>query len=336
VAYRLAVGVSYMYVHGVDLIRARDVNLPPPVNVEYPVYDSTGTNFLGTFYNVQSFATWQMTASFTCPYPPCINPLARPIPQLGAIDVFESAASSIYNGMTVSIHRQMTTGIYFRIAYTFAKAIDDGQDALVAGVPAVVQNTYNTAAEKGLSVTDQRHRLMFAWIADPKPFGREQPVMAKMFNDWKLAGVLTFGSGRPENVLVSGDPNQDGNDTNESPSRRRPRFVYRTRLCNHRRAPDPPPVHARTPEAGCDPRIFQPPQSRQQARSDHRKRPGDRHRLLRKSQQRTRSQLLLRPLPDSAQSVATHKLVFSKASATSREDDFLKTRIVTLVTPKAI
>jgi hypothetical protein len=37
VAHRLAVGVSYMYVHGVDLIRARDVNLPPPVNVSYPV-----------------------------------------------------------------------------------------------------------------------------------------------------------------------------------------------------------------------------------------------------------------------------------------------------------
>jgi hypothetical protein len=215
VAHRLAVGVSYMYVHGVDLIRARDVNLPPPVNVEYPVYDSTGTNFLGTFYDVQSFSTWQMTSSFTCPYPPCINPLARPIPQLGAIDVFESAASSVYNGMTVSIHRQMTTGVYFRVAYTFAKAIDDGQDALVAGVPAVVQNSYNTAAERGLSVTDQRHRLMFAWIADPKPFGREQPVMAKVFNDWKLAGVLTFGSGRPENVMVSGDPNQDGNDTND-------------------------------------------------------------------------------------------------------------------------
>jgi hypothetical protein len=215
VAHRFAIGVSYMYVHGVDLIRARDVNLPPPVNVEYPVYDASGLNFLGTFYNVDSFSTWQMTPSFTCPYPPCINPLARPIPQLGAIDVFESAASSTYNGMTVSIHRQMTSGLYFRIAYTLAKAIDDGQDALVAGQPAVVQNSYNTAAEQGLSVTDQRHRLLFAWIADPKPFGREQPFLARAFNDWKVSGVLTFGSGRPENVMVSGDPNQDGNGTND-------------------------------------------------------------------------------------------------------------------------
>jgi hypothetical protein len=113
-----------------------------------------------------------MTPSFTCPYSPCINPLARRIPQLGAIDVFESPSPSVHNGMTVSIHRQMTSGFYFRIAYSLAKAID-GQDALVAGVPSVVQNSYNTAAEQGLSVTDQRHRLMLAWIADPKFFGRE-------------------------------------------------------------------------------------------------------------------------------------------------------------------
>ena len=214
-AHRLAVGVSYMYVHGEDMIRARDVNLPPPVNVQYPVYDSSGVNFLGTFYNVPSFSTWQLTPSFACPFVPCINPLARPIPQLGAIDVFESAASSVYNGFTLSVRRQMSNGLYFRLAYTVAKAVDDGQDALVAGRPAVVQNSYNTAAERGPSVTDQRNRLMFAWIADPMPFGREQPVLSKIFNDWKLAGIYTYGSGRPENVMVSGDPNQDGNGEND-------------------------------------------------------------------------------------------------------------------------
>jgi hypothetical protein len=56
---------------------------------------------------------------------------------------------------------------------------------------------------------------MFAWVADPMPFGREQPVLSKIFNDWKLAGVYTYGSGRPENVMVSGDPNQDGNGEND-------------------------------------------------------------------------------------------------------------------------
>ena len=42
--------------------------------------------------------------------------------------------------MTVSLHKRMAGGMYFRQTYTRAHAIDNGQDALVAGAPATVQN----------------------------------------------------------------------------------------------------------------------------------------------------------------------------------------------------
>ena len=215
VAHRMSVGVSYMYVHGVDLIRARDVNLPPPVNVSYPVYDPSGTNFLGTYYDVDSFSTVQPTRSLTCPFPPCINPLARPIPQLGSINVFESAASSVYHGATLSVRRRMTSGVYFMLAYTFAHAIDDGQDALVAGRPATVQDSYAPNLEKGPSVTDQRQRFVFSFVLAPKPFHRDHELLGMFFNNWKASGVFTYGSGRPVSATVTGDANQDGNNTND-------------------------------------------------------------------------------------------------------------------------
>jgi hypothetical protein len=225
-AHRLAIGVSYLYVHGEHLIRARDVNLPSPLQVQYPVYDDTGTNFLGSYYNVDSFSTWQMTRTLTCPFPPCINPLVRPIPQLGAINVFESAASSIYHGFTLSIYRRMTSGIYFRLAYTYAKAIDDGQDALVAGQPATVQNSYAPAAERGASVTDQRNRLAFSWVAAPRPFDREHQFLGKIFNNWKMSGVVTYGSGRPVDAKITGDANGDDNSSNDRlPGARRNSFT---------------------------------------------------------------------------------------------------------------
>ncbi len=225
-AHRLAIGVSYLYVHGEHLIRARDVNLPPPIQVQYPVYDDTGTNFLGSYYNVDSFSTWQMTRTLTCPFPPCINPLVRPIPQLGAINVFESAASSIYHGFTLSMYRRMTSGIYFRLAYTYAKAIDDGQDALVAGQPANVQNSYAPSAERGASVTDQRNRLAFSWVAAPRPFDREHQFLGKIFNNWKMSGVVTYGSGRPVDAKITGDANGDDNSSNDRlPGARRNSFT---------------------------------------------------------------------------------------------------------------
>ena len=135
--------VSYEYVHGVHLLRSLDKNLPKPIITEYPVYNDTGSVFLG-MYDVASFSTWQTTRSVSCPYPPCINDIQRPDPRLGAINSFETEATSVYSGMTVSLKRQMSRGTYFQVGYTLGKALDDGQDALVVGRSGNVQNSYAT------------------------------------------------------------------------------------------------------------------------------------------------------------------------------------------------
>ncbi|HSB75083.1 MAG TPA: TonB-dependent receptor, partial [Terriglobales bacterium] len=214
IAHRLAMGGSYLFVNGQNLIRARDMNLPVPAVVSYPVFDDSGNNLLG-YYTVDSFSTWQLSRSLTCPYPPCINPLERPIPQLGSVNVFESAATSTYHGFTFSVRRRMTHGLYFRLAYTYAHAIDDGQDALLVGRPVTVQNSYSPAAERASSVTDQRHRFVASWIAQPRPFHAGQEFLGRLFNDWTFSGVVTAGSGRPFDARVLGDPNQDLNTGND-------------------------------------------------------------------------------------------------------------------------
>ena len=205
--------VSYEYVHGLHLIRSLDVNLPTPTITAYPVYNDTGSALLG-MYDVASFTTEQTTQSVTCPYPPCINQLQRPDPQLGAINSFESQSSSIYNGMTVSVKRQMSRGMYFQVGYTLAKAVDDGQDALVVGRSGNVQDSYATSLERGPSVNDQRHRFVASWVAEPK-FQFGQGVFGRIANNWKLSSVLTAGSGRPINATIAGDPNGDGNIYND-------------------------------------------------------------------------------------------------------------------------
>lgn len=87
--------------------------------------------------------------------------------------------------MTVSLHKRMAGGMYFRQAYTWVHAIDSGQDALVAGAPATVQNSYSTQSERASSVTDQRQRLTISAIKEPNPFEAGQKVLAAMFNHWK-------------------------------------------------------------------------------------------------------------------------------------------------------
>lgn len=215
VAERTTVSLSLLNVHGEHLIRALDVNLPQPSALTYPLFNSTGSIFQDGYYTVDSFATWQFSRTLDCPWPPCINPLGRPIAQLGAIDEFQSAASSYYSGATLSINRRVARGTYARLSYTYAHAIDDGQDALVAGQPATVENSYNPSAERGPSVTDQRHRLVVAFSAELRPFHRGHELLGRFFNDWKVSSVVNYGTGRPYNATVSGDPNQDGNDLND-------------------------------------------------------------------------------------------------------------------------
>ncbi len=222
---RTAVGMNYLYVRGMHLIRARDVNLPAPTSLTYPVYDESGANLLG-YNTVESFASWETARTLTCLVPPCVGDVQRPIAQIGSITSFESAATSMYHGFTVSVRRRMHHGIGFRAAYTFARAMDDGQDALVIGRPAIVQNAYAPNGEWGLSTTDQRHRFVAAWTAEPQPFHQEHPTLRWMLNDWRFSGVVTIGSGRPVTARIVGDANGDGNLYNDRlPGYRRNAFT---------------------------------------------------------------------------------------------------------------
>ena len=210
----MVLSASYLYVHGVHLLRSLDVNLPKPMITEYPVYNDNGSVFMG-MADVASFSTWQTTRTVECPYPPCINELQRPEARLGAINSFESQASSMYNGLAVWLKRQTSNGLFFQVGYTFARATDDGPDALVLGRPGNVQNSYATELERGPSVDDQRNRLVGAVVWEPTTRSFEHAQLTNLANGWKFSSVITVGSGRPVNATMAGDANQDSNLYND-------------------------------------------------------------------------------------------------------------------------
>jgi hypothetical protein len=78
---------------------------------------------------------------------------------------------------------------------TFAHAIDDGQDALLAGQPAGAQNSYAPNAEKGPSVTDQRQRFVLSCVVAPKPFHRDHEWLGLFFNNWKASVWSQWAAG---------------------------------------------------------------------------------------------------------------------------------------------
>lgn len=223
---KLVITGSYLYVHGEHLIRSLDANLPKPTITEYPIYNDDGSVFSGQYVPVESFSTWQMRKTIDCPYPPCINDIQRPIARLGTIDSFESESSSTYTGLTIALKRQVSHGLFLRIGYTLAKAVDDGPDSLVVGRPGNVQNAYAVNLERGLSVTDQRNRFVASGVFEPRRFDFGNEFANRLANGWQVSSVMTMGSGRPVNATVAGDPNQDGNTYNDRlPGYRRNAFI---------------------------------------------------------------------------------------------------------------
>jgi hypothetical protein len=96
----------------------------------------------------------------------------------------------------------------------------------VVGRPATVENSYAPGQEWGSSTTDQRHRLVAAFTAEPRPFHRDRPALRWMLNDWRISGVVTVGSGRPVSARIVGDANGDGNTYNDRlPGYRRNAFT---------------------------------------------------------------------------------------------------------------
>ena len=90
-------------------------------------------------------------------------------PYFGFAQIFqaEDSMSSNYNALQVKLDKQFSHGLSFGAAYTYSKSIDGASDFFGSGANGTTifpQNNYDTAAEKGLSDFDIRHRFVFNYI----------------------------------------------------------------------------------------------------------------------------------------------------------------------------
>jgi hypothetical protein len=124
-----------------------------------------------------------------------------------------SGAASIYHGLQVGLRRQFHGGFSMGGNYTFAKSIDNAASVGGAG-RTVAQNSFDLQAERGLSIFDVRHRLIFNHTYE-FPFGDRQRwlshggTLAHIFGNWQISGVTTIQSGNPLTARVLG--NQSNN-----------------------------------------------------------------------------------------------------------------------------
>ncbi|HYL68744.1 MAG TPA: carboxypeptidase regulatory-like domain-containing protein [Candidatus Limnocylindria bacterium] len=125
----------------------------------------------------------------------------------------QSGANSIYNALQVRLVHRFTKGFMMQAIYTFGKSLDNAS-SIGGGMPVVVQQDGNFAAERGLSSFDIRHQLRIFSMYE-LPFGEHHRYgthgwAMHAFGNWRLLNIVTWHTGTPFTALLGGTASDNG------------------------------------------------------------------------------------------------------------------------------
>ena len=171
------VSINYLVNRGIKLLRNRQVNALP---------DPTALDALGR---------------------PAL--IGRADPTRLADFLIESAANSIYHGVTVSVNKRFSRHYQVIGSYTYSKTISDTGDSNFEQGP---QDPTNVRADRGLSAFDLRHRLSLAAIFESPFRASGGSWYESALADFYLSPIITARSGFPYDILTGIDVNLDSNN----------------------------------------------------------------------------------------------------------------------------
>jgi len=138
----------------------------------------------------------------------------RPYPQFGPFTSIVNHGNSTYHAFQLKAEKRTSHGLYFLSAFTYSKSIND-QPEICCNSP-WPQNSYNLAAEKGLSDFDNRERWVNS-VDYALPVGKGQKFLNRggvadaVLGGWHLGGIITLRSGFPFSPQTgNGDPTNTG------------------------------------------------------------------------------------------------------------------------------
>lgn len=113
-----------------------------------------------------------------------------------------TASNSIYHSLQVNWEKKPSHGIYFNVAYTLSKSLDNNSS--FEDVPSTPRNLRR---DRGLSVFDATHRLVLTYTWDLP--GPKKGVLGRLVGGWGVGGITTFATGFPvtiEAISTNCDP----------------------------------------------------------------------------------------------------------------------------------
>jgi hypothetical protein len=188
----ISLEATYLFTRGLHLSRNRDINQTKVTGLANPLNPLGGATFI-RFPNAADAAAGRTTD------------FARNIRFQD--NVYEMTANSFYHGFTLQAQKRFARSFSLNAHYTLSKSIDEVTDY---NSDFSAQNPLNIGLDRSLSSFDQRHRFVAnaviqSWFENP---------YAK---NWVFSPIFIAGSGRPFNLLLGFDANNDGRSQSDRP-----------------------------------------------------------------------------------------------------------------------
>ncbi len=127
----------------------------------------------------------------------------RPFPQFSNVQILGSdIGRSDYNALNVGVDRRLSSGLQFKVNYTYSVFLDnlDARSELGNGV--AFTNYYNQGNDWGLSSNDARHRLVVSTIYElpigkGKLFSPSNRIVDGVIGGWSLGAIVEKHTGPP-------------------------------------------------------------------------------------------------------------------------------------------
>lgn len=174
-------------------------------NILEAVYDVFGPNC--TLYNETSAIYLIDVAGF--PVTPNTGLFSYYNSQYSSLWDWRSIAWSNYNALQVTLSKQMSHGLMFRLNYTYAKSLDV-ESMAERGVHYLTDSVINPWSPRqmyGPSDSDLRHQVNGYWIYQ-LPFGKGRALAGNaskladgIIGGWQIGGTTRWTSGFPDSVF---------------------------------------------------------------------------------------------------------------------------------------
>ena len=136
----------------------------------------------------------------------------------GATYGYHFNGNSTYHALMSRVEKRFSGGFTLLASYTFSKAIGDtcGNAASGNTTDCGFQDTRNLRAERSVDNIDVPHRFVLSSVYElpfgkGRRFGSSMPgVVEALFGGWSVGSIVVAASGRPYNVINSGNPANTG------------------------------------------------------------------------------------------------------------------------------